>query len=578
MFKWIALLLWDLSSALANTTGLDSLMTDGEETRSLLQLLKNSILERYDNVCTGSVLSGGFVTLKTGTYFIANQTVNNPNLFITCSDNNSITQNFTSILQDFAANLSTLPLIDDSKEYLSKDAFEDSILIITFATCAVCVGMWMLYLVLILLPIEHRNESKFLLRFYVLFSAVYETAILNKAVQAIFKRQYNNDYQDFMDYENHIVDSTAVKVGEVISNALVYLNWTSIVFYMFHNYKRITRSWLPSLFNNRNKLIIYVGVTLTIIDTALFAAMRWNKWYAALRACYKTVDFLLYTIFCGLTIYFVWHDFRFILAPKRVHPTNRHHIKTVLLLFWRDYHETIPLLIYNMALFSLLYFTAIYFTVTQSSAFQWKFEVIKFLRLVITVSVWGLISVLEKREFILSKETVLGRKINNDDEFFFDPALPSKYQNILARQQDDSGSRLSIAPSFKTNNNLASSSWSYSALKHPLKIWKSQLQRTKNLKKSSRSKHKKLLRSFGDTNRGNSREQLNLRRTNPSYPSNSPKETNEHGETSDVMHNVRSTVGSEALSNAAIHEDGDEIASVETELARNYIYDYGNCK
>lgn len=580
MFKWLALLLGGLTYALANTTGWDPLITDGEDTTLLLKLIKHSILERYDNICTGSVLSGGFVTLKNGAYFIANHTVNNPNLFITCSDDNNSTQNFTSILQDFAFNLSTISLIDDSRAYLSKDAFEDSILMITFATCAVCIGMWMVYLVLMLLPIEHHNGNKLLLRFYVLFCAIYETAMLNKTVETIFKRQYNNDYQDVMDYEDHMT-TTAHRVGEVIANVLVYLNWTSIVFYMFHNYKRITRSWLPSLFNNRNKLIIYVGVGLTIIDTALFAAINWNKWYKALQASYIAVDFLLYTVFCGLTAYFVWHDFRFILAPKRVHPTSRNQIKTVLLLFWRDYHETIPLLIYNMALFSLLYFTAIYFMVTRAYLNQWKFKVIKFLKLVITVSVWGLIGVLEKRELILSKETVLGRKISNDDEFFFDPELPSKYRNFLARQHDDSGSRLSVAQSFKTNSNLAPLSWSHSVLRHPLKVWKSQLQRTKNLKKSSRRKHRKLLGSFaviGDTNRGNSREKLYLNGDNTNYSLSSARGSNEPGETTDFVQNVRSTAGSEALSNAAIHEDGDENASVETELARNYIYDHSNCK
>ncbi|QLG74918.1 hypothetical protein HG535_0H02450 [Zygotorulaspora mrakii] len=538
----------------------------------LSNLIKDFILDPHGDICTGNTLNGGFMTLNNGNITILdNGTVNEPIFLIRCS-NLSEFEELSPILQNFSNSLSNISTIDDSSLYVSKDPFEKSVLMITFASCAVCIGTWMLYLVIILLPAENHNGRRFSVQFYVLFTAIYEAAMLGKSISNIFEKQYRENYQDAFEVEVHIFNSTAYRVGEIISSLMNFLNWIAIIFYMFHSYTKLRKNWLPSILSNRNGLIIHIGLTLTIIDTTLFAVSLWNKTAQyALMICYKTIDYIIYTLFCGLTVYFISHDFWFVVAPKRVKSNEQIGIKSILLLIWKDYHETIPLLVYNMTLFVLLYFTSLYFTIQNTRIGQWRYKVVKFLRLLITVSVWGLIDVLERRELILSRETILGRKIHNNDEYFFDPRLPCS----LSASQDDSKSRLSRSRSENSLNDVEentgrpqkvqSSSSSLSVFVRPLRVWKSQVRRARNLKNYSRAKNHRLL----DTLTGKKDK----------YAGYKSKGKNQDKSPS---HSER-VISSDSTQHHAIFtnhdknaQDVNEQASVETELARNYIYDYNN--
>lgn len=535
----------------------------------LSELITDTILEPYSNRCTSNVINGGFITVANGSeILLPNATVNMPNLLIRCSTGPNITEteDLSLVLQNFVDSLDKLRVVDDTAQHLTRDSFEESILMITFASCSVCIGMWMVYLVIILLPAENHNGRRFSVQFYVLFSAIYEAVMLGKSVSKIFKKQYEGNFQDANAFGELILKSTSYRVGEIINNLLVFLNWDAIIFYMFHNYKRLHKNWLPSALSNRNSLIVYVGVGLTIIDTTLFAVMSWHLSSTPLRVCYKTVDYAIYTLFCGLTIYFISHDFWFVLAPKRIQSKGHIGIKSVLVLIWRDYHETIPLLLYNTTLFILLYFTSIYFTAQGTGIGQWHFKVVKFLRLIITVSVWGLIDVLERRELILSRETVLGRKIHNNDEYFFDPNLPYG----IGQLQEDSRSRLSRSHSSDSSshgdsdNTLGKNNWQNSMLKHPLKVWKSQVRRARSLKKYSGAKHRKLLETLAGKRDQRQRSEMYQGKL----------QVNESDVGDDIVPSNSAAPKVFKMGDIAIGDNDN--ASAETELARNYIYNYDN--
>lgn len=563
MFGWTYLWFGVLVAALqkVDANNFTGNLTEGD-TLLLSEVLEDSLLASY-NQCEAIVLNGGFLTF--GNTTDNNYTLNYPNIFITCAGEGDSEHNGSTIMMNMKAILAGSTIKHNTESLVAKDNFEDSILIIAFASCAVCIGTWMVYLVLMLLPRESRLGRSLLVPFYVLFCAFYDTAMLAKTIQTILQDQYRDNVQNFCAYEQRIIDSTAFKVGSIMANVLLYLNWTMIIYYMFHDKRKIIMGWLRPILASRNKLIIVVGLSLTAIDTILLALMYQSR-FPGLRIALTVVDFIIYVLFCGLTHFFVWHDFRFILAPQRMHFTKGNQVKKLLSLIWNDYHETIPLLIYNIALFGLLFFTKIYFTIDYSPSHRWKFKIVKFLQLIITVSVWGLISVLEKRELILSKQTVLGRKISDDDEYFFDPRLSSRHRNAASEEENTiTGSPRGGADNSEYNLRCGT------PLIKPLKVWKSHMERPKNLRKISRTTGKKLLNALiGLNNNETLGEDVALaeRRSNAT-PRSSTRGSMESVRDYNAKVSIDTTLNFELTHSA-------ERASVETELARNYIYEYDN--
>lgn len=534
------------------------------DTFRLSELLDAALIRPSFSQCRADVLTGGFITLENGTnVLVDNYTVNIPYVFIHCPNDSIPTQNDSLVLRNLALALDAPSVENDMTTMLSKDSFENSILMITFTMCAVCIGTWMVYLVWILLPSKTSFSKTILVPLYILFSAIYSTAMLAKGVDQILEEQYRLNIQDAAEYQNHIINGVANRVGVLIVNTLLCLNWTALVYYMFHDKKRIRVNWLPFTVANRNRLIVITGLTLTAINTGNFGGLLWSP-NRSLWISFRVFEFLIYTIFCGSTAFYIWRDFRFILAPQRRTSTNKVPIRAIIRLIWEDYHETIPLLIYNIALFVLLYFTAIYFTIEFSPVHKWQFEVISFIKLIVTVSVWGLINVLERRELIVSKQTVLGRKIYNDDEYFFDPKLSPQYRTV---DINESGviSKTTTGENQQSNfdNGVKNRSWIYSHLHFPTKMRRSQLERTKDIRDRSRSKRQRFL----DALVGKDFECDNVR----AHPAGQEEA---YGNTSSGSSLVGVNDGSES-SVVRIDENTseDECATVETTLARNYIYD-----
>lgn len=537
----------------------------GPDNFSLTELLNEALSKPSFNQCRADVLTGGFISMGNESDTLQdNYTVSTPYLFISCPNDSRASQNDSLMLRNLALALNAPSVVYDIDKVLSKDSFENSILMITFTKCAVCIGTWMVYLVWILLPSKTSFSKSFLVPTYVLFSAIYDTAMLCKGVKDILEKQYRLNIQDSSEYESHIVNGVAHKVGSLICNAMANLNWTALIYYMFHDNKRIKVGWLPFTVANRNRLIIAIGLALTLIDTGLFAGLQWHA-TRPLWVSFKVFEFMIYTLFCGSTAFYIWRDFRFILAPQRKSSTSKIPIITILRLIWDDYHETIPLLFYNINLFVLLYFTTIYLTIDFSPTHKWQFGVIGFMKLIVTVSVWGLINVLERRELIISKETVLGRKIYNDDEYFFDPKLSSQYRSV---DTDGSGglSRSASRENERSNADNGNRKRSiYSLLKYPAKVWRSQMERSKNIRANSRKRRKRFLDTFIG------------KRVSPDSAHKHPAgEMNEISSPSlqlGLHENERSSA--DLIRESAINS-ASECNTVETTLARNYIYGYSD--
>lgn len=582
MFRWIPLLLGILGLIAATTATADAFtplkmsLPEGiteaidADTFSLSELVNDALSKPSFNQCRADVLTGGFISLGNGVGSVLdNHTVSTPYLFISCPNDSEPAQNDSLMLRNLASTLNSPMVINDIDTLVSKDSFEDSILIITFAMCAVCIGTWMVYLVWILLPSKTSFSKTILVPFYILFSAIYDTAMLVKGVNDILEKQYRLNIQDSSEYETHIVNGVAHKVGSIISNALLCLNWTALIYYMFHDNKRIKFSWLPLKVANRNRLIIIVGLSLTAVDTGVFAGLHWHP-SKAMMTCFRFFEYTIYTLFCGSTAFYIWRDFRFILAPQRRSSTNKIPIKTIVRLIWDDYHETVPLLIYNIALFVLLYFTTIYFTIDYTSSHKWEFQVISFLKLIVTVSVWGLINVLERRELIISKATVLGRKIQNDDEYFFDPKIPSRYRGLDIDESNGFSRTTSRVNEHVNSDTGIFHSWFDAPLKLPARVWKSSMERSKRIRNDSRFKRRKIVDTLIGSPPTLNNGRAHTFTTGGGYSSPSTGSNALQHSLSSDSRSTADTIRETPLTGES------ECATVETTLARNYIYGYGD--
>lgn len=548
MIRWVVVLLTILFLSSAPVScEIPGLGNDADHIPQLLsnssqllsQLIREFILDPHGDNCSANLISGGFISLKNETWpTVRNYTVSTPSLFVTCTNSIGGMRDYSKLLKNFATTVASLEVIDDSNHYLEKDDFRDSILMIAFTSCAICVGMWMVYLVLLFQRCPQHAGRRFLVMLYVVFAAIYESINLNKAVQKIFKKQYSGNYQDSVEYETIIIDTNAYRVGEIITNFLACVNWISIVYYMFQNCNKIHKRWLPHMVANRNRIIVWVGLSLTLLEELFFALLLWYSWNNGLRITFLLTELCIYVLLGGLTCYFVYHDFGFILSPRKPNNDNRSRVRQIWTSLWNDYHETLPLLIYKSFMFALLFFTEIYFYVTVDSERKWKFKVIKFFKVVITVSIWGLIAVLEKRELIVSKETVLGRKIQNSDRFFYDVDMVKYDSNCDSSTLNSSDCDIEMSPQSssstedKADVSMIGKSRKLLRFKVPTRAWQSQLERAKRRRKIINRTRQKFLNVLAGTNRRKKDE-------NPKI----------------------------------FKHDLSENGSVETELETNYIYD-----
>lgn len=226
------------------------------------------------------------------------------------------------------------------------------------------------------------------------------------------------------------------------------------------------------IYNPKNRTLLYIIViciVLSAINNTFFAIILWKKTRFDLRAVYKASESLIYTLLLWRISLFILRNFGMTITYARTvdslkvdnnsllnNPMNHNTInpmndgilsKNHMLLgnlddnlkyfrrwisnIWKNYFNTIPLLIYNIVIYILSYFMIIYFTSISAYRYRWKYNLVYFTKLLITVNFWGLIGVLNRREIYLNKKTILGRRINNHDEFFVEQFSSSSSSSSL---------------------------------------------------------------------------------------------------------------------------------------------------
>ncbi|SCU98379.1 LAFA_0G17502g1_1 [Lachancea sp. 'fantastica'] len=423
----------------------------------LVGILKQQLdAGRWPN-CTARMLnSGNFTLQETPESQPFSQNSNAPAFFLHCAGDG--TENMTSV---YASLMQTL--IADSRQALvsgggaptmaiGKNQFSSANLLISFAVCAVCAGSWMLLVVLLLLPANNHNSRKKMVFLGVTYSAVFHTVVLSKSMHSVFESQYNENYQNSAEFDAKIIDSTLFNVMFFFTTLISNLNWMHIVYYMFHNYQKTKRKWVPRILSNRNRQIIAVGLILTSTQAILMGLRLWAKQRCSsrLRIVLRVVDFIIYTVFTLSVSCFVWRKYGFTLRPKTFnqHLSRWEQMKSLFC----DYHELVLLLAYNAGVMALLYGIRIFTSVTPQNVCKWLRCVVIFLNVLVTVNIWGLIGVLEQRERTLSKETVLGRKINNQDRFFVDPKINyDRFDSTVTENSSVHSRASSVAADSKQN-------------------------------------------------------------------------------------------------------------------------------
>lgn len=496
---------------------------DGLET--LLNLLRIEMgSDRWANCSVRMLNSGNLLLRNASTGQMCNRSSSSPSFFVWCADNSTLEY---KALVDVLRN-HTLPTFGVQIE---KDGFSAGCLMASFILCIVCAGSWMLLLVLLLLPANNHNHRKKMVYLGVVYQAIWHTVILDRSMDTVFEEQYMGNYQNAGALYDNVMTSTLYSVMLFFATVISNLNWLDIVYYMFHNYRKTNSSWVPRLFNNRNKRIIAVGVALTCAQAVLKAVKLWGarRYVGTVDVVLRSVDFTIYTLFSLSVAYYVWHDFGFTLEPQKQQRARSW--RALFVFIWNDYHETVLLLFYNAVVMALLYMCTILIMTMPRHVFTWMQSLISFLNVLVTVNTWGLIGVLERRERTLSKETVLGRKINNRDKFFVDPKVDYDHGDGLVVSDD-----LGLAPDAATVQNSVHRRFGLDPVLRPAKVLRSKLAaKRRRGENASRIRHE--------------------------------------GSTSEIQ-SLRHSIGERrAGADQDWAQDGDN-ESAETLLTRNYIYDH----
>ncbi|CCK68758.1 Dfg16p KNAG_0B03170 [Huiozyma naganishii CBS 8797] len=481
---------------------------------TLSQVLSESLLKDYPSNCHASILGSGFLSIYDNmskplifnNERYRNWTIAYPTLLIQCTNRTynatnivhynetfpSQENNFTAVLKEFVHNytMSMDDIYDDTERMVYKDKFVDGILIITFSQTAVCVASWMVFLIILFLPANNYNTKLNIVKVYVLLFALVQSVYLQKASAEVFRTQYMADIQDASYYKSHIMDSVGYRICEVFIHVMGLLNWWYIIYFMFHldsNQKRkkvehknhILSTIFFFLVTHRNVTIFTAGVFFLVTDTIFFTFLLWNETVISLRVLYKVSQLSITTMFLGLVGFFLSQKFHFVLEPKRSISQSKPNMFEKLKNMWRNYYDTIPILIYNLVLIVLLYFTSIFFSAKNFYISSWKYNIVYFMKLLITVNFWGLISVLRKREATLNRKTILGRKIQNSNKYFVNP-----HSNYDLGVSNSNGTSSILETS--NSSSMKSTTRVHEDIHIPNNTWKSHISKLNGWKKMKR--------------------------------------------------------------------------------------------
>lgn len=511
-------------------------------------------------------------------------------------------------------------VVNNVDNFLFKVSFNHSLVMILFLQTTACVGSWMILLILIFLPSDSRIRS-LPITCYVLLYVIVQTVYMHRTINEVFIPQYRLNIQDVFFYEYKILSANSYKICELLIHITCHINWIVIVYYMFHkdttnNQRRNTifvqsnrkstdfynddsnsknpsiintmensdcnpLPWVPAFTNNRNRLIITIGIILLLLGNIPFGILLWMGNLSGVRGLYKAAECLIYTVFLCSTFIYIWCNFGNVLIRQRVKRKVKLTLRNKIKVLWEDYYQMIPILIYNIVSFVLSYFCTIYFTTKGIHLSRWRFNFVYLLNMLITVNVWGLIAAFKKREITLNKTTILGRKIDNADPFFFD--FKNEASGTSTNKSRDSfDSDISISDSNFDGNHQTNKKKlkdnkvvKPSKLKHPFSTWKSKISRMKDNRSRSKKMSKNANYKNGCPLRGSSKHSNNrLGVPNDCYVNENSNTTVNN---SDKDHNIKSTTAEVNMNSfSTSYDDRSDSQSVETELTRNVIYYYDN--
>lgn len=335
-----------------------------------------------------------------------------PSWYVSCNETDEYTALLTSL------NIVTRAVFENQK-----DNFSNSNLIIAFIICGVCAGSWMLFLLLFLLPSTNLNRQNKLVPMYILYFSVFHTIILAKTTNGVFKIQYESDYQSSIKFREAIIESAWFRWNSLVCLMLCDLIWMMIVYYMFSDSQEYNSGWIPKWLNNNNKKIIFVSIVISslhcifsglhIIPPSGYKSSDFNTPYLIFQYCF-------YTVLLASIIVYAYQLFNSTISDNNTNSASKFETCRI---FFRQFSDTVPLMVYNLLTFASLYVFAILETIDYYSCDNWMMMLVGFVRILVLANTWGLIGILEKRQRRLSKETVLGRRIDGKDRLFADPKI-----------------------------------------------------------------------------------------------------------------------------------------------------------
>lgn len=504
-------------------------------------------------------------------------------------------------------------VINNTDHFLFKASFNHSLVMILFLQTTSCVSSYMILLIILLLPSDNRIRT-IPVTLYVILYVIIQTIYMHQTVNNVFIPQYNLNIQDVVFYEMKILNSDAYKTCELLIHLACNINWIYIVYYMFHKDQKPCRRntvfmksnthsnsnvafndkdgtisnitddsleqcntycfWLPSFLNNRNRFIVSVGIVLLLLANIPFGILLWVRNLSGVRSLYKTVECLIYTVFLCLIFTYIWCNFGNVLIRQRVKRKGKLTLRNKIKVLWEDYYQMVPILIYNFVSFVITYFCTIFFTTKNIHLSRWRFNFVYLLNLLITVNIWGLIGAFEKREIALNKNTILGRKIDNTDPFFFDSNEMSLVSSTLSRRSRESF--VSEANSLLEKGSIGQINSKQKKIQKPTKIrypfssWKSKINRLKD----SRVRNKNYLGNDKTEKRHSIRDAIKCFNHKLTVSTDDIKhQCNELLSISKDDSEKKTNQNTDGIiSFCTSCEVGQETQSIETELTRNVIY------
>ncbi|CCE62209.1 hypothetical protein TPHA_0C00520 [Tetrapisispora phaffii CBS 4417] len=413
---------------------------DVDNVQEYIKFIRELLIDPFSGICSIRLISPGLLNATAnGTTVLKDFYTRHPAFLVQCRDikfegHSSGTHNvyeLERISTLINENLNWNVFVDLDKF----DVFTNSNIFTIFIMALICMSTWMLLFLLVLLPSKSHFTKRKLIHFYVLLSGAHETGLLIYSLKHIFHKQHKNNYQDSLEFYKLLVNTDAFKVFELLTNFAFLFNCIEIVYYIYRDSKPIPDKYhyIPEYFRkNRNYTIVFLGLLVLILDQIFFALILWFNFNSVVHIFYLITEAALYFSFGFILCRYVYKNFGYMFHPKHIIDNAPLRLQDKLYLIWRDYYQTILILVHNILFYILLFFILCYLISSHLNNYLWKYGLLRLFKLIISVNAWGLINTMERQEDMINAETMLGKRIDNEDKLFNNPSL----QYPIAKRSD----------------------------------------------------------------------------------------------------------------------------------------------